>query len=216
MAIVLSQYAELIATRRQKVEERSNETGRADMRTGWLLWQESLRQFLYFEEEMLAPNLMDYEAEWRVTTGGKARKTSTNLWVYEKETGIKRFSVTNQAGAKIQPYFDVPAANDPNLCIWTVISKHIAGGDVRLWTTEATARELERLLGNLDTSQLSKSILRVAASLSTQGPIEQASIEVARPLTISSVAYAALQEALPGVSDEHSLQLLAQTLREQN
>ena len=63
MSIVLSQYAELIEARRQKVAEQASSKGKVDMRTGWLLWQESLRQFLYFEEEMLAPNPANYDAE---------------------------------------------------------------------------------------------------------------------------------------------------------
>lgn len=124
------------------------------MRTGWLLWQRSLHQFLYFEEEMLPPNPGDYIAKWIRKEAGGARKGSTNLWVYEKETGRKRFSITTEAGAKIQPYFDVPPPTDPNVYVFTVIGEMVDIGLVRVWITESTARELERLLGSLDTDPL--------------------------------------------------------------
>jgi hypothetical protein len=88
------------------------------MRTGWLLWQESLRQFLYFEERMRIPDPDDYKAQW-VDSGGGARKGSRNLWIYDKRTERKMFSVTTTAGAKIQPYFDVPPPDDPNLYLFT-------------------------------------------------------------------------------------------------
>jgi hypothetical protein len=52
---VLNQYVELIRRRRQRVAE--NAPGSTpDMRIGWLLWQVSLKEFLYFEKEMLEPN----------------------------------------------------------------------------------------------------------------------------------------------------------------
>ena len=155
MVDVLTQYAELIEARREKVREQSASNDEADMRTGWLLWQDSLRQFLYFEEEMLAPNPADYFAEWHSRRGGGTRKPSTNLWIYEKDTGKKRYSATTEAGAKIQPCFDVPPPNDPNLYLFTVIGEVIETGLVRVWITEATARELERLLGKLDVESVS-------------------------------------------------------------
>ena len=89
----------------------------------------NLRQFLYFEEPIRAPNADDYTAEW-VESGGGSRKGSRNLWIYEKATGKKRFSVTTSAGAKIQPYFDVPPPNNPNLYIFTVIGEVIMDGFV--------------------------------------------------------------------------------------
>lgn len=64
MQDILNQYASLIRARRAKVKEQ-NKTGKpVDMRTGWLLWQESLRQFLYFEEPMVEPNPDNFYAEW--------------------------------------------------------------------------------------------------------------------------------------------------------
>ncbi len=132
-AEILRQYATLIQQRRRKVVEDSPHR-EPDMRVGWLLWQESLKEFLYFEQEMLEPNPDDYWAEWK-ESGGGARKASKNLWVYERETGRKRYSITTSAGVKIQPYFDVPAPNDPNLCYFRVQGEELEGGLVRIWIT---------------------------------------------------------------------------------
>jgi hypothetical protein len=147
MADVLGQYAELISQRTEKVRDESGGLT-PDMRIGWLLWQESLRQFMYFEEEMLAPNASDYWAQW-VDSGGGARKKSRNLWIYERGSDKKRYSITTDAGAKIQPYFDVPPPNDPNLYHFVVIGETIAVGMVRVWVTDSTYEDLTRLLGDL-------------------------------------------------------------------
>lgn len=213
MQSVLNQYAALIETRRKKVREESGTDEEPDMRTGWLLWQESLRQFLYFEEEMLPPNPDNYTAKWERRKGGGSRKDSTNLWIYEKDTGRKRYSVTTEAGAKIQPYFDVPPPTDPNLYIFTVIGEVIDTGFVRVWITEITARELRRLLGGLDTETLSSAIIESADEIVKLEGTEENKVEEAQSILITFDAYEALQRALPGVSDEHSLQLLAQYLR---
>lgn len=74
MADLLHQYSELVRNRTLKVESQ-NQTGLPiDMRTGWLLWQESLRQFLYFEEQMIQPDPTEYFAEWKETVGGGGEK----------------------------------------------------------------------------------------------------------------------------------------------
>lgn len=211
MRDVLEQYADFIRARRVKVKE-NMEWGEPDMRTGWLLWQESLRQFLYFEEEMLAPNPDDYFAQWRKRNAGGARKESTNLWIYEKETGKKRYSVTSEAGAKIQPYFDVPPPTDPNAYLFTVIGEIIDTGLVRVWITETTARELQRLLHTLDTARISQTISRAATAISQMNYGERAEVEVAVPIVITEEAYHALQSALSGKSDEHNFQMLVQYL----
>lgn len=212
MRDVLGQYANFINARREKVKE-SIKSGEPDMRTGWLLWQESLRQFLYFEEEMLAPDPDDYFAEWRKHNAGGARKESTNLWIYEKETGKKRYSVTSDAGAKIQPYFDVPPPTDPNAYLFTVIGEIIDTGFVRVWIAEATARELKRLLHTLDTTIVSQAITQTAVAVSQMDNIERAEAEIAASIVITEEAYQALQSALPGKSDEHSFQLFVQYLQ---
>ncbi len=212
MRDILGQYADFINARREKVKE-SIENGEPDMRTGWLLWQESLRQFLYFEEEMLAPDPDDYFAKWQKRSAGGSRKESTNLWIYEKETGRKRYSVTGEAGAKIQPYFDVPPPTDPNVYLFTVMGEVIDTGLVKVWLTEATARELKRLLHTLDTTEVSRAITGATAAISKMDDIERAEAEIAVPLVITEEAYQALQSALPGKSDEHSFQLLVQYLQ---
>lgn len=211
--IVLNQYVDLIEARREKVREESGVDKKPDMRTGWLLWQASLRQFLYFEEEMLPPNPNDYTAQWEKRKGGGNRKASTSLWIFERETGHKRYSVTTEAGAKIQPYFDVPPPTDPNLYIFTVIGEVIDTGFVRVWITETTSRELIRLLGNLNTETLSRVIVESAGEIVKLEAAEENKLEVARSILITFEAYEALQRSLPGVNDEHSFQLLTQHLR---
>jgi hypothetical protein len=74
------------------------------MRNGWLLWQDSLRQFLYFEEPLIAPKPSQFTAMWVERHSG-ARKGARNLWIYEKRTGKKRFSVTADRGPKDSTIF---------------------------------------------------------------------------------------------------------------
>ncbi len=69
------------------------------MRTGWLLWQANLHDFVYFEEETIAPNPDDYTAEWHENPISGGRKPSKSLWIYERETRQKKYSVTTDAGA---------------------------------------------------------------------------------------------------------------------
>lgn len=207
MRDVLTQYGDLITARREVVQAQASSSGEPDMRTGWLLWQESLRQFLYFEEEMLVPNPSDYKAEWVSRKAGGARKQSTNLWIYERETERKRYSVTTEAGAKIQPYFDIPSPSDPNLYLFTVIGEVIETGLVRVWIAESTARELRRQLGTLETDVVSRAIVDAAAVIADEDTKEQIKSEVALAVLITPQAYETLQSCLPGVSDEHSFQL---------
>jgi hypothetical protein len=214
MRDVLTQYGELICARREKVRETSGSARKPDMRTGWLLWQDSLRQFLYFEEKMMPPDPSRFEAKWvqRVSKNG-SRKPSTNLWIYDLKTGVKRYSITTEAGAKIQPYFDVPPLTDPNVYIFTVIGETLRTGFVRVWLTDATARELKRIIGSLDPEVLSKAVLDSAKLVEERGVTEEAEKEIAHPFTITLEAYEALQSAFHGVSDEHCFQLLASQLR---
>ncbi len=209
---ILGQYAELIDQRRAKVRETAPRK-EPDMRTGWLLWQESLREFLYFEEEMLKPDASNYCATWSHREGGAGRKASASLWIYERDTGRKRYSVTTSAGAKIQPYFDVPPPDDPNLYIFTVQGEPIGRSRVRIWVTEASARELKRLLGALNVRTLSSAILRSAGAFKPGEVTEVLVSKRAYPLVLRTDAYTALQEMFPGsVSDEHMVQMLIQHL----
>ena len=212
MREVLTQYDGLIRQRTERVRSQATSSGEPDMRTGWLLWQESLRQFLYFEEKMLAPRPKDYRAEWVKSAGGM-RKESVNLWIYEKKSGKKRYSVTTVAGAKIQPYFDVPPPDDPNLYLFTVIGEVIDAGLVRVWLTESTARELKRLVGTLDTVKLSPVILEAAEEIDRGDTETDLQVEAGVPIVVTAEAYDALRSALPGVNDDHCFQLLIRHLR---
>ncbi|MBM4458080.1 MAG: hypothetical protein FJ011_10005 [Chloroflexi bacterium] len=211
-AEILRQFADLIQQRRRKVIEDLPDC-EPDMRIGWLLWQESLEEFLYFEQEMLAPNPADYWAEWK-ESGGGARKASRNLWVYERETGRKRYSITTSAGAKIQPYFDVPAPNDSSLYHFRVQGEELDGGLVRIWITTTTALLLRQTLGDLDHEALSATIIRAAAQIAAsedQGEAA-ASSELAQPVTLTAEAYRILTTAFIGVSDEHRIQLFLHSI----
>ncbi len=209
---ILRQYADLIEERRAYVLE-ACKVERADMRTGWLLWQASLREFLYFEEEMAAPNPDHYYGEWRESGGGR-RKTSVNLWVYDKGTGKKRYSITTRAGAKIQPYFDVPPPDDPNLYCFVAQGFLLGSGLVQVWVTRTTAILLERLLGSLDPETVSEAILHTPGMESPEEPIATALESSARPIQITQQAYKGLADRFSGVSDEHMIQNFLQSVHE--
>ena len=148
MVDVLIQYANLLESRTIQVKENSR-TGSADMRTGWLLWETELREFLYFEERVLKPNPDDYYAIWNQTPPRGARKPSRSLWIFEKNTGAKKFSVTTSAGIKIQPYFNVPAPDDPNLAFFRVQSEERDEDTINLWVAAQTANQLSKRVGSL-------------------------------------------------------------------
>ena len=215
MKDILTQYADLIQKRRAKVHQQNTTGQPEDMRTGWLLWQESLRQFLYFEEPMVEPRPEDYYAKWKEhNSDGGVRKPSKSLWIYEKLSGRKRYSITTTAGAKIQPYFDVPPPDDPHVYLFTVIGEQIMTGQIRVWLTQSTSQELKRLVGSLDIDVVSNAILK------TIGKVEQVETPLAAveeqgvSVLLREDAYQALIEAFPGVSDEHSFQMLLEQMRE--
>jgi hypothetical protein len=208
MREVFSQYAGLIQARKSKVQETLQDTSTPELRTGWLLWQQSLRQFLYFEEEMIAPDPSDYEAQWISRQASGGRKGSTNLWVYEKASGMKRFSITNEAGAKIQPYFDVPPLTDPNLYLFTVIGELIDTGHVRVWVSDLTRRELHRLTGTLDTEPLSRIIITAIKRASQTTVSSSLDTFAAHPLVITINAYENLRQIFPAINDEHCFRML--------
>ncbi|MFZ0434223.1 MAG: hypothetical protein WAL86_16165, partial [Candidatus Acidiferrales bacterium] len=212
MKDVLKQYAELLVQRRAKIKEDYPEK-EPDMRTGWLLWQSNLTEFLYFEEETFSPDPAHYFAEWR-ESGGGTRKPSKNLWIYEKVSGRKRYSVTTAAGAKIQPYFDVPAPNDPNIYIFRVQGEVIEPGVVRIWIGASTARELERLVGDLNPERLGVVISAAAAEQPEGDGRKAVARENAVPLSLTAESYGILIATFPGaVSDEHMAQMLVSRLR---
>lgn len=201
---VLQQYTDLIMERTKMVQETSA-NGKTDMRVGWLLWQVTLQEFLYFEEEMLPPAPGDYYAEW-VESGGGLRKGSKNLWVYEKETGIKRYSITTSAGAKIQPYFDVPPPNHPNLYYFRVQGELLENNLIRIWITKTTAICLQQIFGELETYKISEIIIVQCAKAKEKDKKLKTYDDSAVSFTITVEAYEMLQNTFEGVSDEHLLQ----------
>lgn len=207
---VLQQYADLIEGRTRKVAE--NAPGKLpDMRAGWLLWQESLREFLYWEEEMLPPDPEDYWAEWK-TSGGGTRKASKNLWVYENNTEKKRFSITTQAGAKIQPYFDVPPPNRKGLYRFMVQGETLPNGNIRIWISKPTALFLKKLIGEVSSDSITAALEKIAAIERNEEREGHVSIEAAIPIELSPTAYTLLKSCFKGVSDEHLVQQLVQML----
>jgi len=205
---ILTQYAELIEQRRAKLRENAPKR-KIDLRTGWLLWQESLKEFLYFEEPLTPPEPKNFWAEWK-ESGGGARKTSKNLWVYEEQTGRKRYSITTSAGAKIQPYFDVPPPNDPGLYYFWVQGQELGNGVVRIWISPTTALLLTQFVGTLNQESLSMKILQAAklsvAQKAREQGAEKQTFDLAQEVLLSAEAYAALTEHFAGVSDEHRIQ----------
>jgi hypothetical protein len=212
MKSVLKQYTDFLEQRKEYV--RQNCPGfEPDMRTGWVLWQSNLKEFVYFEEETLAPDPDDYIAEWHQNPERGGRKESKSLWIFEKETRQKKYSVTTTAGAKIQPYFDVPPSSDPNVYFFQVQGEPYKPGLVRVWIVASTAHELERLVGNLNAENLHQAIV---ASLSRPADAEgEAALktEEATPIILTAESYGLLETCYPNaVSDAHMIQLLLERL----
>lgn len=207
---VLFQYGELIEGRAKMVRE-GNEKGTADMRYGWLIWKDLLDEFLYFEVPMTVPNPDAYYAEWNETSARGSRKATKNLWIYEKETGHKRYSVTTVAGAKVQPYFDVPPPTDPNLYYFKVQGNEIEKNLIEIWITNTTAKYLELLLGNLDVENLSQAILNAPLTKNeeNQDVTFTNPSDIAIPVVISKKAYLKLISTFEFISDEYLIQQFA-------
>ena len=211
MQEVLEQYNSLIDERTENVRKSAPEVN-PDMRIGWLLWENTLREFMYFEQRLSKLNVTDFYADWNETPPKGARKGSKSLWIYERNTHQKRYSVTTSAGIKIQPYFDVPSPTDPNLYYFRVQSEPVDSDTVNLWVSSATARSLERILESLEKEVVSDIILEVSRDLFkglTDNKIED---DVAVPIRVSTKAFEALCSTWDGVSDEHRVQLLIESL----
>ncbi|GLR65296.1 hypothetical protein [Marinospirillum insulare] len=208
MENILAQYNELIDTRSEAVKANSTNKS-ADMRIGWLLWKDTLDEFLYFEEEMTKPNVNDFYAEWSITPARGSRKSSRSLWVYEKESGKKKYSITTTAGAKIQPYFDVPAPNDENLYYFKVQGVLVDGGLVKVWLTKSTAKYLELLLGSLDSEVLSEAIDSFDINKNFELSDSNVAEKIAVPVLVKESSYEKLKILYPPLSDEYMLQQFA-------
>jgi hypothetical protein len=209
MRQVFDQYREVLDNRARKVKESSG--SEPDMRTGWLLWQESLREFLYFEEQTVPPAAENYSAQWVENHAKGARRGSKNLWIYDKETGVKRYSVTTEAGAKIQPYFDVPPLGAKDLYIFRAQGEVLDGGHVRVWVSSGTARELDELIGDLSPASLKKAI-QTTRPMTDQNAGNDP-ISMVQELILLAESYETLKEKFDALSDEQSMRLLAACLR---
>lgn len=211
MRDVFRQYGDLISIRREKVraEYPSREP---DMRIGWLLWEDSLTEFLYFEQPLEAPNPDHYYAQWNETKPKGARKGSKSLWVFDKKTNKKRYSVTTSAGIKIQPYFDVPSPTDPNLYYFRVQSETVDKDTVQIWVSASTARAIQRILGTLDKEKVSAAVIEMARYMSETVVKPSDEKELAQPVLLSKAAFEVFQTAWHGVSDEHRAQLFIESL----
>lgn len=212
MVDILKQYGQLIEQRRKKVKE--DAPGQEpDMRFGWLLWQRSLREFLYFEEEMTVPNPDKYTASWSEKRSSGARKESRNLWIFEKDTGKKRYSITTVAGAKIQPYFDVPSPQDANLYYFKVQGENYQEGLVRIWLTPTTAKALGQLITKLGVENLSNLIEKIKENPDFTFVSNPTTKELAVPVLLTTNSYQILTSSFDGISDEHLVQLLVDYVR---
>lgn len=208
MRDVFQQYTELIEARTVAVKDAGGSEV-VDMRVGWLLWETKLREFLYWEEPMVAPNSGDYYAQWNERPAMGARKPSKSLWIYDRTTRLKRYSVTTSAGIKIQPYFDVPAPDDPHLYRFRVQSEPIGLDAIVLWITRTTASELAKHANTGDRDAVSDLILRLGESYDPGGfSIDDREDHVAAvPVEVSRAAYECLGDHWAGVNDDHSVRL---------
>jgi hypothetical protein len=214
MRIVIADYQRVLDERCAKAAAIS--AGQpVELRSGWLLYESSLSEFLYWEEPTTNLNPREHKAVWkeRPARGEGGRRANKNLWIYNKATGRKVWSVTGgRSGTKIQPYFTVPSADDENLCYFRVQGEPLTGDSVRVWVTAPTAFTLKSILGDLETRRLSEAILKVTATAPTLAATENH--ELVQELVIFQTAYLALKEKFPGVSDEHCFQLLCKRLSE--
>ena len=211
MKDVLTQYSDWIERHTKAVKARSpNRT--ADMRFGWLLWEIELREFLFFEEAMTKPNLENYSATWNETPAQGARKASKSLWIYDKKTRAKRYSVTTNAGAKIQPYFDVPPPDDPNLVYFRVQSEYLDEDTVVLWVSATTAERLKQVLGSTDRQVVSDAVLRATRSSVRNTLTNTAGGSLAVPIHVSKEAFDIFIKNWNALNDDHRIQQLIEVL----
>lgn len=209
---VFEQYGALIRQRTAHVWARTPKGVDVDMRTGWLIWEKNLVEFLYFEEPMRAPEPDRYFAEWHESIGRGMRKPSRSLWIYDRVTRQKRYSITTSAGIKIQPYFDVPPPSDENLYYFRVQSEPVGRDTVLLWVTTSTAGELKERLGSLGRDVVSTAILDAARHGARTSVAVRDDEEPAISIAVSVEAHERLTEVLGGVNDEHRVQLLLKAL----
>ncbi len=184
-------------------------TDAPDMRFGWLIWRRDLAEFLYFEQPMTIPNPDEFVGTWNERRTSGRRLPSRNLWIYREATGIKEYSITTTAGAKVQPYFTVPPPADPNLYHFHIQGEVASNGLVRVWLTFETAQGLKSLLGDLSPDKIGKFVrdnsLESGADVRpARAAFEPLAVEILMPAD----CYRLLRDEEHGVSDEHAFRLL--------
>lgn len=211
MVSVLRQYGMLIEEWTAGVCN-SSPDGTADMRNGWLLWEETLKEFLYFEEAMTKPNPDAYVAHWKETPAHGRRKGSRSLWIYSQADGKKKFSVTTSAGIKIQPYFSVPEEDDSNLAYFRVQSELVDDNTVALWITGQTAARLVKVVGSVRKEVVSNAIVEAGKQVDKDKRTSSKEDGVAVRVRVSRDAFDVLREKWDGVNDEERVERLVCTL----
>lgn len=215
---VLTQYGELIRAFRRQVAEKAPAGKAPDLRSGWLLYQSSLGQFMYFEEALVEPDPAAFVAEWvegRQTRG--ARKPSRNLWIHEKDArggkGRKRYSITTEAGAKIQPYVDIPALGTPGLYVFDVFDAEAEVDGERkaiVWALQDTIVDLHAALREAGYGSLDEFLVDVDPNELLE--LQQDAKPTVEPIMISPRVYAKFR-ALGGKTDEERLERVIRFLR---
>lgn len=211
MTDVFRQYSEHVDHHINRVREQSPD-GSVDLRFGWLLWENSLQEFLYFEERMRKPNPDDYYAIWNETPSQGTRKASRSLWIYDNVTNRKRYSVTTSAGVKIQPDFDIPQPNDSHLVYFRVQSEPIEDDTVLLWVTPATASRLREQLGSVEKDVVSQAILAVPEYSDPRQALPINALRSAVPIPVSKEAFDRLMAKWIAVNDEHRMRLFLKSI----
>jgi hypothetical protein len=162
---------------------------------------------------MVAPDPQNYIARWNERPRSASRIGSRNLWIYEEKTGEKHFSVTTEAGAKIQPYFRVPGPSDPNLYHFIAQGEDAGNGLIRVWLTQGTAKLLEQALGSLDPAIIAAAIEAVTTEEKQLEEAGQAFGVLAVDVMIPAAAYTHLKKSFAGVSDEHDFKQFVEFLQ---
>lgn len=151
----------------------------------------------------------EFVGTWNERQTSGRRLPSRNLWIYRESTGVKEYSITTTAGAKVQPYFTVPPPNDPNLHHLHIQGETADSGLIRVWLTFETAQGLKSLLGDLSPVKVGKFVRD--RSMDTGGETRPARVAF-EPLAVEifmpADCYQLLRSDEHGVSDEHAFRLL--------
>jgi hypothetical protein len=207
---IMTQYADWIASRTDRLRQ-GEQDAEPDMRFGWLLWEPTLSEFLYWEEPMNIPSPDDFYAEWQESNRGGNRRDSRSLWIFQKSTGEKRYSVSSTGGTKIQPYFDVPDRRDPNLFYFRVQREPLDTTRTILWLHPQTANLARRLIGDVSTESIENAIRVVAEQ---ESPIAEENQARAVSVPVSNTSVKLLERMGDAVSDDAMVRQLLERISE--